>query len=138
MRKWGLFTFNWTDRNRSWTLVLFALQPFIRYLFLPPITTFTKVKKECYYGIKIFVYQSDLMWCTWTGIKIETNIENTWICKIWWYLVWVLNKICEQMGYSNTAFRFFKRHPCHKYFPFSKHGNESRLVKYTFRTVYKL
>lgn len=39
IRKWGLLTFNPTEQNRSCTLVLFALTPLIKYLFLPPITT---------------------------------------------------------------------------------------------------
>ena len=39
MRKCGLLMLSWTDLNRSCTLVLFALQPFIRYLLRPPMTT---------------------------------------------------------------------------------------------------
>lgn len=38
MRKWGLFTFSWTDLNRSVTREGVALLPLIKYLFLPPIT----------------------------------------------------------------------------------------------------
>lgn len=44
MRKCGLLTLSCTDLNRSWTLVLLALLPLIKYLFLPPITTFSKIK----------------------------------------------------------------------------------------------
>lgn len=66
MRKWGLLTFNWTDRNKSCTLVLFALLPFIKYLFLPPITTWKNIFSIFlnYITIRVrFVWQpSDFPW----------------------------------------------------------------------------
>ena len=40
MRKCGLFTFSWTDRNRSLTRLFWTLLPLIRYLFFPPMTTY--------------------------------------------------------------------------------------------------
>ena len=39
IRKCGLFTFNETDLNRSWTREGTALLPLMRYLLRPPITT---------------------------------------------------------------------------------------------------
>lgn len=42
MRKCGLLTLSPTEQNRSCTLVLLALTPLMRYLFLPPITTLKK------------------------------------------------------------------------------------------------
>jgi len=40
IRKWGLLTLSWTDRNRSFTERGLALLPLIRYFSLPPITIY--------------------------------------------------------------------------------------------------
>jgi len=46
IRKWGLLTFNWTERNRSWTRELVALQPLMRYLLRPPTTTWQRKRRH--------------------------------------------------------------------------------------------
>jgi len=46
MRKCGLLTFNWTERNKSWTRELCALHPLIRYLLRPPTTTWQQNRRH--------------------------------------------------------------------------------------------
>lgn len=48
MRKCGLLTLSPTEQNKSCTLVLVALTPLIRYLFLPPITTWEREHGRLY------------------------------------------------------------------------------------------
>lgn len=47
MRKCGLLTLRPTEQNKSCTLVLLALTPLMRYLFLPPITTLKTEGEMC-------------------------------------------------------------------------------------------
>ena len=51
MRKWGLFTFSWTEWKRFCTLFGWAVCPLIMCLILPPMTTclVTVIFSQCSY-----------------------------------------------------------------------------------------
>lgn len=126
MRKWGLLIFSCTDRNMSWTRVLLALFPLMRYLLRPPITTWKQPKQQLNPPFKIgrrilIIPPDEWLWSHHIAHIPEDSVSCP-CCQRWcWQWLWshLLDHSCrptlEDLLHApgkNKKWHQWSLHPC--------------------------